>query len=38
MQMKPLCLYFQMVLLVFQILQNEIWEIFRIIALGRTWH
>ena len=35
-QMKPQ--YFQMVLFVFQILQNEIWEIFRIIALGRTWH
>ena len=27
-QMKPLCLYFQMALFVFKILQNKIWEFF----------
>ena len=37
-QIKPLCLYFQMVLFVSKILRNEIWEFLMNFALGHTWH
>ena len=37
-QMKPLCLYFQMVLFVSKILQNEIWEFLLNFALVHNWH
>ena len=36
-QMKLFCRYFQMVLFVFKILQNEIWEFISNSALGHTW-
>ena len=39
-QMKPLCLCFQMVLfnIVSKILQNKIWEILLNFAPGHTWY
>ena len=37
-QMKPLCLCFQMVLFVSKILQNKIREILLNFAPGHTWH